>query len=506
MQNYMDFTELPIIYRGDDEATMMPYGGVAVFRDGRFVLASHYRGRLAMVGADGMVISTCDPLNKHINYDKLICYGIALHDTEQYLYMLVGEEKSTELYILTVEIIPSLPVAKSVKNDDTTLPDYHYNQDDAMYYTNSTFRWIPSSDIRLPSTAARNGNYTDCGTVNIYSYPELHGKTEDGEYVVIPWDIKEQKPKGGIPSGFIPEKWEWKPMDINTWGRGYWTIIEKLNNPSLGPIIIDYPTCRPCMTSVGSRVMVGCTHAQTYYINKELIIPYQDLSLSLLPDVEPGELRKRFFEWLMYEASLAGLNLLGIDDLDVGIPQAIGPQTGLHWQDVLKEGPDGVWWVEEGPRIIHFKLTYQDARPTSSIVTIHPDIGTHDGLFNLTFNYPIQHMFSEYGDVTLFLKDTTVEIETTAFKMLGAHSFFSMSEFEEDYAANPNPTPIDMNFYLRQIQSWLPTLKQYLSTINPLTAAADRVYKSNMTWEDTLVSGYITEDEALLSVHAPTFD
>lgn len=504
MQNYMDFTELPIIYRGDDEATMMPYGGVAVFRDGRFVLASHYRGRLAMVGADGMVISTCDPLNKHINYDKLICYGIALHDTEQYLYMLVGEETSTELYVLTVEVIPALPVKAE---GPTVVPSYNHEDDTAIeYHTDPIFRWIPSSDIRLPSTAARNGNYQDCGTVSIYSYPMLHGEMDDGTPLVIPWDIKKREPKGGLPAGFTPKEWKWEPMDINEWGRGYWTIMEKLNNPSLGPIIIDYPTCRPCMTAVGSRVMIGCTHAQTYYINKELIIPYQDIDDSLLPEVEPGELRQRFFEWLMTEASSAGLNLVGIDDLDIDIPQAIGPRTGLHWQDVLKEGPDGIWWVEEGPRIIHFKLTYQDARPTTSIVTIHPDLGTHDGLFNLTFTYPIQHMFSEYGDVTLFLKDTTTEIETNAFKMLGATSFFSMSEFEEDYYANPTPTPIDMNFYLRQIQGWLLTLKQYLSTINPLAAAAERVYKSNMTWEDTLVSGYITEDEALLSVHAPTFD
>lgn len=493
MQKYTEFTELPIIYRGDDEATMKPYGGMAVFRDGRFVLASRYRGRLAMVGADGMVISSCDPLSGHIGYDKLLCYGIALHTNERYLYMLAGEEGSNELYVLTIEVIPPSVVDHS----------------------DPVFRWVPVSDVRLPSVPARDGKYTEYPLLGMYSYPELHGQItgkDSGEAtdVCIPWDIEKREPLGGIPDGFLPEsgKWVWTPVSIDDWVSNNWVDVKTLDNPCLGPILIDYPTCKPCMTGIGSRVLISCMHAQLFYINKELVIPYQKIEGGILGEVEEGELRQKFLEWLINEAVAAGVITAPADieeDINSEIPQAIGPQSEVNWRDVFREGSDGVWWVDEEAQVIHFRLSYQDARPITSFVTIHPDLGTVDGIFNLTFNYPVTHMYSELGDVTFFLKDIIQDIKFNAFEMPGASVFFTKGEFVEDYTSNPNPTPIDMDFYLRLIKGWLPTYKQYKESINPMSFVSDYIYKSQMTWEDALFDRYVTEDEALLSVHAPMF-
>lgn len=531
MQKYTDFEELPIIYRGDDEATMLPYGGVASFRDGRFILASHYRGRLAMVGPDGLVISTCDPLNGHIGYDKLICYGIALHTNEQYLYMLVGEEGSTDLYISTVEIIPALPVGSNKE-----------------HHSDPVFHWVPSSDVRLPCVTARSANsnsdesYTakltkDCG--DIYSYPVLYGFTSEegpeGEEILEPagpfyWDIEKREPID-VPDNFVYDDtayWKWQSFDINKWSS-LWSLGSPINSQSLGPILIDYPVYRPTFTGLGSRVMVGCMNAQLFYSNWSITIPYQKIDGGILGDVKDGELRDAFYNWLV--ATLHKLELINDDEilfgteqedietddiegteeeyLDEGFvePDIFEPYTDVHWFDVFQEGEDGWWWVDEEAREIHWRMSFQEANPVSSVVTVHPDLGTIDGLFHVSLYYPIQHMFSEESDVTLFTRDVVSELNRTVFDMSDG-AFWDASEFKERYSSGIVPTPIDMDFYLRMIEYYLVQYKRYISEVNPLERARTmiREYASEMTWDDPLFTQYATVDEALLSVHAPTFD
>lgn len=103
---YRNFQNLAPIYRGDDMVIHKPYAGVAGFRDGRYIVASRERGKLAMMTPDGRVICTADPLARRLHADRTICYGIALHVSEKTLYMLVGEEGSAELYVTRVEIMP----------------------------------------------------------------------------------------------------------------------------------------------------------------------------------------------------------------------------------------------------------------------------------------------------------------------------------------------------------------------------------------------------------------
>ena len=83
-----------------------PYAGVVGFRDGRYIVASRDRGKLAMMRADGTVICTADPLWRRHGAEKTICYGIALHVSEKTLYMLIGEEGSYELWVTRIEIQP----------------------------------------------------------------------------------------------------------------------------------------------------------------------------------------------------------------------------------------------------------------------------------------------------------------------------------------------------------------------------------------------------------------
>lgn len=103
---YRDFQNLAPVYRGDDMVIHAPYAGVVGFRDGRYIVASRDRGKLAMMAADGRVICTADPLARRLHADQTICYGIALHVSEKTLYMLVGEEGSSELYVTRIEIEP----------------------------------------------------------------------------------------------------------------------------------------------------------------------------------------------------------------------------------------------------------------------------------------------------------------------------------------------------------------------------------------------------------------
>lgn len=103
---YRDFKNLAPIYRGDDMVIHKPYAGAVGFRDGRYIVASRDRGKLAMLSPDDRVICTADPLARRFHADKTICYGIALHVSEKTLYMLVGEEGSSELYVTRIEIEP----------------------------------------------------------------------------------------------------------------------------------------------------------------------------------------------------------------------------------------------------------------------------------------------------------------------------------------------------------------------------------------------------------------
>lgn len=510
MQKYTDFTELPIIYRGDDEATMVPYGGVAVLRDGRFILASRYRGRLAMVGADGMVISTCDPLNGHIKYDKLICYGIALHTSERSLYMLVGEEGSNELYVSTIEVVPSQPEKIGIQQDI-----WHGTETEVVEYRDPVFHWVPSSDVRLPSVPARSSNYQDYENISdllvgsfrdYYSYPMLCGFTKDigpsGEDVLTPagpfeWDIEKRKPKD-VPENFCWDDtayWDWQPFSISSWTDLFGA---ELNIPSLGPIIVDYPVIRPQIISIGSRVMVSCMNAQLLYSTGIIGIQYQKIEGSLLGDVEDGELRQTFLEWLLDVLKKEGL----IED-DITVE---GIDSGEQTLDVFQEG--FWWWVDEDSQMIHFRVSFHEGRPVSSIVTLHPDLGTVDGLFHLSMYYPIAHMFSEQADITIFNRDTA-KIFYNAFDAGGQGVFWFDNEFDTNYENNKNPTPIDIDFYLRLLEHFIAKYKLYMSlTVNPMDAAIywKDMYKSKMTWEDPLFSQYATVDEALLSVYEPTFE
>ena len=520
MQKYTDFTELPIIYRGDDEATMLPYGGVAVFRDGRLILASHYRGRLAMVGADGLVISTCDPLNGHIAYDKLICYGIALHTNEQSLYMLLGEEGSNELYISTIEIIPSLPVYQGAPSTV-----WNGSEREVVGYSDSVFRWVPSSDVRLPSIPARSSNYQDYENStemlrekygDCFAYPQLKGfiKEEgpEGDEVLTPagpfeWDVEKHEPKD-VPDNFCWDEtayWDWQPFDVGSW-KNCFGYEHELTNPSLGPIIIDYPVFRPQIISMGSRVMVSCTHAQLFYCNWVLDIPYQEIEGGLLGELkeeDEGGLRQTFFDWLL--ATLQKVGLVHADGTpDDIVQEVIGPSKGEHWLDVLHEG--FWWWVDEDEQMIHCRISFQDGRPVSSIVTVHPDLGTIDGLFHVSAYYPIAHMFSEHDDITLFMRDTVSTVSCDSFNMSGSDIFWEAAEFGTNYMDNTTPTPIDMDFYLRMLEYFLVQYKRYSSSVNPMEYAKvwKDMYKSKMTWEDPLFSQYTTVDEAALT-HEPSF-
>lgn len=117
---YTNLEEVTPVRRGDDIVIPQPYAGIAVFRDGRYIVAGREKGRLVLVGPDDLVISSGDPFSLRHDYDKLICYGIAMHVSEESLYLLVGEEGSTDLYITRIEIIgrPSGCSAKCDCDDD----------------------------------------------------------------------------------------------------------------------------------------------------------------------------------------------------------------------------------------------------------------------------------------------------------------------------------------------------------------------------------------------------
>ena len=102
---YTNLEEVTLVRRGDDIVIPQPYAGIAVFRDGKYIVAGREKGRLVLVGPDDLVISSGDPFSLRHDYDKLICYGIAMHVSEESLYLLVGEEGSTDLYITRIEII-----------------------------------------------------------------------------------------------------------------------------------------------------------------------------------------------------------------------------------------------------------------------------------------------------------------------------------------------------------------------------------------------------------------
>lgn len=117
---YTNLEEVTPVHRGDDVVIPKPYAGIAVFRDGKYIVAGREKGRLVLVGPDDLVISSGDPFSLRHDYDKLICYGIAMHVSEESLYLLVGEEGSTDLYITRIEIIgrPSGCSAKCDCDDD----------------------------------------------------------------------------------------------------------------------------------------------------------------------------------------------------------------------------------------------------------------------------------------------------------------------------------------------------------------------------------------------------
>lgn len=517
MQKYTDFSELPIIYRGDDEATLKPYGGVATFRDGRFILASRYRGRLAMVGADGLVISSCDPLSKRIGYDKLICYGIALHTDEKILYMLVGEEDGNELYVISVLVMPPIEPnsPSSVQGSSTTIAN------------DPIFKWVPSADIRLPSVAARDTNYQDYSKRRTaqFAEPVLFGyrkvPTEDGEFTFIKagpfyWDWDKREPKD-VPDDFYwgyeapyTAEWRYAPFTLLEWVAS-WEATSVIDNPSLGPIIIDYPTCKPMITTVGSRVMVSCTHAQLYSYNRTLEIPYQDIESGYLGHVPQGGLRDAFFGWMKKALLESGLtqNPSEDDTPDTPPDMVIAPDTLQSWQDVMKEGV--TWWVDEVRRRIYVTLSFQQGWPLTSVVTLHPDLGTIDGIYHISFSYPIQNLMGEYTDVTMFIKDRVTYVNYNALYMSGASPFWEWRRFDKRYAMdnhgyNTDPRAIDMDFYLDLVKHWFVQYLRYNSTVNPYIWAKRDVYKSRVPIAETIFSGYTTVDEAMVSVHAPTFD
>lgn len=101
---YRNLENISPVFRGDDQVIPKPYAGVVGFRDGRYIVASRDRGKLAMMRPDGSVICTADPLWRRHGAEKTVCYGIALHVNEKTLYLLVGEEDSHELWVTRVEI------------------------------------------------------------------------------------------------------------------------------------------------------------------------------------------------------------------------------------------------------------------------------------------------------------------------------------------------------------------------------------------------------------------
>lgn len=499
MQTYTDFKELPIIYRGDDEATMKPYGGVATMSDGCYILASRKRGRLAIVSPDGLVLSSCDPLNGHVSYDKLMCYGIALSSDEQSLYMLVGVDGGTDLYVSTIEVIPPRPVG-------------HGNE-----HSDPVFRWLPASDVRLPSTAARSTNYdTFPSKEAIFSYPDLYGFLLDydsnGNEIYIPagpykWDIRNKKPIG-VPGNFLywdrseehHAYWVWNPIDINDWIERYGSSIFLDRCNTLGPILVDCPLYKPCMVSVGSRVMVGCTHVQLCYANTYLVLHIEPEN-EQFGSVPKGELRQAFFDWLLEIMQKVGLVSEPDETVDdeSAMFELIGPETKRHWLDVFREG---FWWqVDEETRTVSVKLSFQMGMPASSVVTVNPELGTIDGIFNVTMFYPIPHMMSDDRDITLFLYNYRNSCSVVP-------QFWEEKEFFVRYVDNPNPTPIDTDFYLRFIEYFITCYKGYIDSGSPLSQARGVASssKSHMTWEDPVFFHYATTDEATLAVYAPTFE
>ena len=511
MQTYTDFNELPIIYRGDDEATMKPYGGVATTSDGGYILASRKGGRLAFVSSEGLVLSSCDPLNGHIAYDKLNCYGIVLSADERSLYMLLGEEGSTDLYVSTLEVVPSLPVYRDGANVGNSDP---------------VFRWIPTSDVRLPSVAARGSNYKDFPKKDaIFAYPRLYGflrvYDSNGNEILIPagpyeWD-KIGKHPIGVPGNFVYEKawWEWSPIDIVTWGNIYGFSGDIDLFTSLGPILTNCPAYKPCMVGMGSRVMISCQHAQLIYGNSFLTVKIGEEN-DLFGSVPQGELRQAFFDWLIEITRKFGIVQPQEEDDSLDDPdhiyEIIGPDTPRHWLDLFKEGD---WWtVNEAARTISIKLSLQFGFPISSIVTVHPELGTIDGIYNVSTFYPVPHIMSDDRDITLFLNYVD-DGKGRGFYV----QFWDSNEFAEKYTANPNPTPIDSNFYMRYIEDCTRRYAEYaMGLSNPLEQA--KVYGKNASssyvlkgadwegssWDNPIFSQYVTLDEGTVAVHAPTFN
>lgn len=221
---YSEFKEVSPVHRGDDIVIPKPYAGVAVFRDGRYIIAGRDRGLLVLVGADDLVISSGDPLSIRHSPKPIICYGIALNIDEQSLYLLIGEgEGTTDLYITRIEILPD-----------------------------NTFKWFPSFDIRLPSVVARNEDYNKFHPI-YWGYAYMEGEINHTALQWITHLLRKVQPE-------VIDDWSLLKDKL---------AIDLTNFPLLGPVLPEY---KPSITSVGARVMVACTNVQLYQASFDMQI------------------------------------------------------------------------------------------------------------------------------------------------------------------------------------------------------------------------------------------
>lgn len=323
---YSEFKEVYPVHRGDDIVIPKPYAGVAVFRDGRYIIAGRDRGLLVLVGPDDLVISSGDPLSVRFSPKPIICYGIALNIDEQSLYLLIGEgEDSNELYITRIEILPD-----------------------------NTFKWFPSFDIRLPSVVARNEDYDTYYPI-YWGYYRSHHTIGATALQWLTCLFRKSQPE-------VFQNWS----NYNDWSLLKDKLaIELTNFPMLGPVLPEY---KPSMTGVGARVMVSCTNVQLYQASYDMQMWF-DWGRSTF-DYTFEKMKERVMSsWISHLKGV--LYSRGIEK---------------EWDEVFPYGKeDGWWWVDNETNswygaTLHQKVTFQYPFPASSVVTLYPDLGMIDGI------------------------------------------------------------------------------------------------------------------------------
>lgn len=313
---YSRFEELTPVTRGDDIVLPQPYAGVAVFRDGRYIIAGRDRGLLVLVDENGLVISSGDPLSLRYSPTSIICYGIALNIDEESLYLLIGEgEDSHEMYLTRIEIL----------------------QD-------NTFKWHPAFDIRLPSTVARNADYATF-------HPVYWGPAYNPDFIqasALQWLTHLLR--------------NTEPTVIDDWTLLKDQLAVDLTEfPMLGPILPEY---KPSITSVGSRVLVSCTSVQLYQASFDMFVWFDGNRYS------PEGVQQMWQSHIQYALKKKGL-LDGEKDWYDYFPYGRDKWWYVDY--------DPKTYKSVGFHL-HQKVTFQYPFPASSVVTVYPDLGMIDGI------------------------------------------------------------------------------------------------------------------------------